>query len=199
MEHILLKNFVEHVIQIIQPFNKIEVVEWALKPVSQDYLRTQINNAESKGKESVLAEASEKINQAEADLKLVRETLSEKINHEIDLLVQVMDQKIPDLILEIVKVIWGDIHLDKKQILEIIKNLVGDYTLPGEALTIELSSNDYQLVVSENNNFLEKAIALVWKEDTGLSSGECKIHSRFGTIDASFQTRLQKLGAQLKL
>ena len=189
----------EHIIQISQPFNKIEVVEWTLKPVSQDYLRTQINNAKSKGKESVLAEASEKINQAEADLKLVRETLSEKINHEIDLLVQVMDQKIPDLILEIVKDIWGDIHLDKKQILEIIKNLVGDYTLPGEALTIELSSNDYQLVVSENNNFLEKAIALVWKENPGFSSGECKIHSRFGTIDASFKTRLQKLGAQLKL
>ena len=189
----------EQIIEIKQPFNKIKVTEWAMKPVSQDYLSIQISNAELRGKDSVLAEASAKINQAETELKLVRETLCEKINHELGLLIQVIDQKIPDLILEIVKEIWGDIHLEKQQILEIIKKLVGDYTLPGEALTIELSSNDYQLVVSEKNNFLEKAVALVWKEDPSLKSGECKIHSRFGTIDASFKTRLQKLGDQLKL
>ena len=186
-------------IEIKKPFNKIKIVEWAMKPVSQDYLAIQIRNAEAKGKKSVLAEAHEKINQAEAELKLVRETLSEKINHELSLLVQVIDQKIPDLILEIVKGIWGDIHLEKHQVLEIIKKLVGDYTLPGEALTIELSSNDYQLVVSEKNNFLKKAIALVWQEDPSLRSGECKIHSRFGTIDATIEARLQKLGAQLTL
>ena len=144
---------------------------------------------------------NEGINQCNADIKVLREKLSEFFNYK-----EYVFEKVSECIMEISveiarKIINKQIETDEKSILELIKNAVKEVNKTEEKITLKVMPKDVELVrdsVPEifSDKYSEAKVYVV--PDNNIQEGGVIIETSNGVIDATIETQLKIIQKALK-
>ena len=125
------------------------------------------------------------------ELASLHEMLSKNLSEKYDAMVKEAQQRIPVVILALLKKIWAHLDWDGQSVKSMIDQALMAY-LPGESpLEVYLSPNDLAMFEELNVKLTYDGIA--FKEDLSLKRGDCLIKSRLGILDARVDTKFKRI------
>lgn len=169
----------------------------------QEWLELKARELEVREKELLLRSQLLVTNRANLerldDIKKVMTQLNEEMKNYIDRRgdqLQQLEERLVQLSLAIArKILFKEMENDKELIVRIIEKAL--MAVEGEkSITIELNPKDKDNVSSlwdELNQTLFDGLEVDLKENPHISRGGCKIISAIGTVDASLESRLEKI------
>ncbi|NMA65906.1 MAG: hypothetical protein GX957_06640 [Clostridiaceae bacterium] len=122
--------------------------------------------------------------------------IKEKCKEEYENTMSALESDIVELVLDIASKIVGDeIKNNEEAILSIVRNTINACT-NREHVTLKVSDKDYDVVVQNKDRIISMVGSieeLNIKMDKNLDKGACIVETGFGSVDGSFNTRLEDI------
>ena len=109
-----------------------------------------------------------------------------------------ISQRMPGLVMGIVKRIYGGVELAKEHVENIVNEVLESSVPEGEDLEVILSAGDYGILMKSLGDELKKKYPkVVFKGDEGLKTGDCLVKSKFGLVDATIESKIDQIEQEL--
>ena len=118
------------------------------------------------------------------------QTLTEKIEHANEALLNELQQQLPSFLLKLLEYIIPKVQITKETLQEFIQPLL-QKGQEDEKIILHYSQQDEKLIQELKENFTSSTIT--WTLNTTLTSGDIMIETPSGTLDNRLQSRLQTL------
>jgi len=105
---------------------------------------------------------------------------------------------VPELVMEAVARILGGMQWDRAAVIRIVDDLLAELAPNGEAIEVQLSPVDLELVTGYEENLREKFPAIVFRANSDLQPGDGVVRSRFGVIDGRLSTKFRSVEAMFQ-
>jgi flagellar assembly protein FliH len=105
---------------------------------------------------------------------------------------------VPQLVMEAVARILGGTPPDAQAVMRIVDDLLAELTPTGEAVEVQLSATDLELITGYEEKVREKFPAIAFKASSELQPGDAIVRSRFGLIDGRMSTKFQAVEAMFQ-
>lgn len=154
--------------------------------------------AYERGKQEATDELNEQILRNRGEVQhLLGETL-EILDKKIDTCLKDVMDEIPELVTNIARRVLADIDLDGTAIKAVVDDVICDLPSNKDQIEIYLNPKDLELFQSFVENAEKDYPHCTFLEDSHLKSADCRVESKFGTIDASVDTKLKHIEDQLR-
>ena len=180
------------------------------------------------GEKSATDFYSSEISKIKETLELDQTTILSHINKKADEVLEQLNDRLPDLVLEMVKRILPGLEPDALQIQEIVRSLLAEFVEDEETLEVYLCKEDLALLkasrkikdVSHEKEQVDEGFAsaiagifdnldgddallpdfpkVKFFEDQTLKRGDCQVKSRFGLLDGRIATKLRRIEEEIK-
>jgi flagellar biosynthesis/type III secretory pathway protein FliH len=181
-----------------------------------------------KGKKSATEFYSAEIAQIKDSLETQQTEILSDINDKAQGVLHQLHDRLPDLVVEMVKRILPGLELDANQIQETVRSLLSEFVDDEESLEVYLCKEDLALLkaakkiddVSPKEELPDEGFAsaiagifdnldgddallpdfpkVKFFEDQSLGRGDCQVKSRFGLLDGRISTKLRRIEEEMK-
>ncbi len=105
---------------------------------------------------------------------------------------------LPELVMEGVARILGGAQPDRAGVIRIVDDLLGELSPTGEAIEVQLSPSDLEMISGYEENLREKYPAIAFRSGADLQPGDAVVRSRFGVIDGRLGTKFRSVEAMFQ-
>ena len=180
------------------PVQSMALAGYGEQPVSISTAREWEAEAYARGRKEAEEFAQAQIVEMRSEFLKLQEQLFENIENQFQSLVQVYSERIPDLVIAMVRRLWGGLELTSAEVMQNFEDLLSEMGSDREELEVCLASEDLALIRDLDQGALDQLSKIELKEDTSLKKGDCLIMSRFGMIDGRIETKLKNVEQELR-
>jgi flagellar assembly protein FliH len=179
------------------PLREVTLAYSGRPKVAEEQARQMEREAYIRGREEATNELNQQIlhNRREVH-QLLGETL-ETLDVKVSDCLKDIFREIPDLVIRIASQVLGRLDLDAVTIRAIVDDVLGDLPTGKHPIDVFLSPRDLDVFRSYSDSLENDYPGIHFKDDPRLVSGDCRVESLFGTIDARIETKLRHVREQL--
>lgn len=192
------KKSVSAVVELPVRLSGVVVEDYGESPVRFTVAKEWEQAAYAKGREEAEAFAQAQIVEMREDFLRVQNELFNRLDTQFQSLVSTVGARMPDLVLAMVRRLWGGIELNPEAVENNLRELMQEITPDGEELEVSLCPEDFKLIKEIDTGTLSATSKIRLIEDASLKKGDCMIRSRFGIVDGRIETKLKKIEGELK-
>lgn len=169
------------------PLCQIQLLYHATRPVS--YRSQQELDLLKQAHETLKEETQTKLQENESVFLQRGQEVLKGIQSEYQKYKETFIEQVPHLLLALFERLYPQIELTSETIKHRIEGLIEQLGLKEEALDVQVSAKDFQVLkpLFSQNSYVNLVLS------TELDSGECRIQSRFGIVDATTESQLKKI------
>ncbi|MBN2235378.1 MAG: hypothetical protein JW706_09525 [Opitutales bacterium] len=185
-------------ISLDRPLLKVSLGRFGPPPVEKDEAESMADEAYAKGRQEATDELNEYIlhNRREVH-QLIGQTL-EIMDTKIDHCLREIMQGIPELVVGICRQVFSKLDLDGAVVRGVVDDVLQDLPTQRHGVTVYLCPRDLELFRGYVDTMDKDYPAIEFMADPKMESGDCRVESRFGEIDARISTKLRHIEDQLK-
>jgi flagellar assembly protein FliH len=180
-----------------QPLRKVKLAYSGLPRVTVEERDAAVLDAYRKGRQEASDELNHQIlhNRREVQ-QLLGETL-EILDAKVDRCIREMLEEIPSLVTGIASRVLAGVELDGAMVQGIVNEVIADLPSHKKQIEVFLSPRDLERFLSYLDTLDRDYPHCRFTADPHLESGDCRVESQFGSIDARVNTKLRHIQEQL--
>jgi flagellar biosynthesis/type III secretory pathway protein FliH len=184
-------------ISLHMPLRKVTLGHFGPPKVTVAKAKDEAKAAYRKGKQEATDELNQQIlNNRREVHQLLGETL-EALDRKIDRCIKDIVDEIPGLVTSIARRVLAEVEIDGAIVRNIVNEVIGDIPSSRQQVEIFLNPNDLALFLSYVEGLERDYPNCKFTGDSHLRSGDCRVESLFGVIDARIDTKLKHIEQQM--
>jgi flagellar assembly protein FliH len=185
-------------IQFKKQPSRIRVVYAGLPPVPGDHALKAEQQAYERGHAAASRVYEQQILEQRQEMNRVQTSVLEAIGAENLRLNREINERLPHLVMAIVRKIVGGMTLEASHVNTLAEEVLQEMSPQGEDVELYLSIDDFNLLKKFGRDRLQGRFpGLVINEDSALEPGDVMLRSRFGLVDARMKTKLAKIEREI--
>lgn len=184
-------------LRLSQPLKRVRVTYAGPQPIPGDQKEALERAAYQKGHADASAVFQQQILEQREEMRYLQEDLLAQIGNQYETLEKVIADRLPALAMAMLKKLAPSIEWDVPTLNATLETILADYAPQGEALEVCLCAEDYALLKHSEDNPEERHNGLKLVSQADLQRGDVILRSRFGTVDARIETKVDKLSKDL--
>jgi flagellar assembly protein FliH len=128
---------------------------------------------------------------------LQQETFAALVAHHDSLTVQ-FRELLPELAMRAVRQILAGVPIERSTVVAIVEELLSGVDPDEQTIDVQLSARDLELIAGQESLFRDQHPAIAFRVNPGFQPGDCLVRTRFGTLDARLETKLDGVEGALR-
>lgn len=179
-------------IRLSQPLRSARLVCRLKQPAQVDVAAREAE-AYQKGHAAGVEHVNQQLLEQRAEMNELRAGLFRSLEQAAQTAVAEVREALPVLVLAAVRRLLGRIEINREMVLGIVEELLAEIGPEVGPVEVRLHPADLQLIEDEAPELSRNHPALRLVADEKLGRGDCRAATRFGTIDARLQNKIEKL------
>lgn len=180
-----------------EPIKCVRFVQHELAPVPLKEHEDAIEAAYQRGIAETTQQFNTQIEAINQDIARLQKSILEPIQTKFNETLSEINTRLPYLIIELVKRLCGGVELQETHVQTIIRESLLEISPHAEKIEVTLCPEDFELANKHSNDLKNEYPGVLFFEDASLFRGDCKVESKFGKINATIQTKLERLQFEL--
>lgn len=181
-----------------KPLRSVRVIGWGEPAVPPAQAAALQKAAYDEGYQEAARVTAEEHAAKEAALRAELKQYLDRFEARFAELEQLVDAQLPVLVLDAVKRLLRGLEPEGERVRETIEDLLAGLGDETGDVTVLLPPDDFTAFAALADDEGVDRPGVRFQPDDALRTGDCVIRTRFGTVDATLDTKLRKLAEQLQ-